>query len=107
MGGPWISLVLGYLIFRNSPSSPCTAITPVPTTCVQRLLGHLTSHAYWEVAQTIMSISRAQFSQVIAKTPQALMASNVAHFEPQGRRMSCNIHSSVLQYLRRRKALDG
>ena len=64
-GGPWISLVHLYLIFMNSPFLPVLYGRHSSTQPrVNALLGHLTTHSYWEVAQTIMSISRAQFSQV-------------------------------------------
>jgi hypothetical protein len=65
------------------PTSPCAAVTPPRVdTC-------------WTPDHPCLSGSSCKPSclflgppQVMAKTPQALVISNVAHFEPQGRRMS-------------------
>ena len=56
-------------------------------------VGHLTTHAYREAAQSIMPISGIPSGN--GQNPAGVDDLNVAHFEPQGRYVSAALKSSI------------
>ena len=95
-GGPWISLVQGYFIFRNSSLPTCLPPTFQFSTRVEACwTPDRPDHPYLSGNRAANHVhSRTS----MAKIPQSLMCSNVAHFEPQGDDAS-RTRCSIMMYL--------